>query len=99
MLDMRSGGRRKVQGMHSRACRPGATEAELDAAAEALGTPLPAALRVLYRFVNGQELLMDQVRGVAPHFAICSRHNHCSCESLCECVSVSMIVPSWLRSL
>ena len=39
--------------------RPGASEAELDAASEALGLPLPPALRVLYRFVDGQELLLD----------------------------------------
>ena len=35
-------------------CRPGVTEAELDAAGETLGVQLPPTLRVLYRFLNGQ---------------------------------------------
>jgi cell wall assembly regulator SMI1 len=36
-------------------CRPGVTEAELDTAGETLGVQLPLTLRVLYRFLNGQE--------------------------------------------
>lgn len=35
-------------------CRPGVAEADLDAAEQALGLPLPLGLRVLYRFLNGQ---------------------------------------------
>jgi SMI1 / KNR4 family (SUKH-1) len=43
------------------ACRPGASEAQLDAAEAALGVALPAAVRAMYRVHDGQELPADGV--------------------------------------
>ena len=40
--------------------RPGATEAELDAAGRELGVTLPPAFRALYRCHDGQELRLDR---------------------------------------
>lgn len=40
-------------------CRPGATEAQLDEAEEALGVRLPLSVRALYRIHDGQHLPAD----------------------------------------
>lgn len=45
---------------------PGASEAQLDEAEASLGAPMPPALRVLYRLVNGQELEFDRQREAMP---------------------------------
>mmetsp|Transcript_12374 Transcript_12374/g.37252 ORF Transcript_12374/g.37252 Transcript_12374/m.37252 type:complete len:473 (+) Transcript_12374:86-1504(+) len=47
--------------------RPGASEADLAAAEAALGFPLPPALRVQYRFCDGQHLQMDSALDSAAH--------------------------------
>jgi len=40
--------------------RPGASEADLDAAEAQLGVSLPPAFRALYRVHDGQELKLDR---------------------------------------
>ena len=46
--------------IHYICCRPGASEAELDAAEEQASAALPPEVRVLYRLHDGQDLAFDR---------------------------------------
>lgn len=41
--------------LNSNACRPGASEEDLDEAEKTMDHPLPEAFRLLYRFHDGQD--------------------------------------------
>lgn len=68
--------------------RPGATEAELDAAEVALGLAFPPAFRALYRCHDGQQLQLDTQLDAGTSAAM---HESMSHGVLGGCVPVKMI--------